>query len=105
MCYRIEIAKTKTGIVEMCSSKRLYRLTFNNIMLTFNERSIQTFLFSVSNCNDTVSHDRDRKNRFIGFDSVVNSISFKFSVPEVEELKYLIETAVIESEIYFALQN
>ncbi|GLR16934.1 hypothetical protein GCM10007940_15490 [Portibacter lacus] len=73
---------------------------FNNIVLFQNSINFHCFYENGQECYHSVKNDREKNKRDIVFTTVIENIKLAFSVNEIRELWYLLESAHLESKNY-----
>ena len=99
-CFNYSLCKTNNGEVLLSACGRNYKMVFNNIILIHGYESYITFFKNVENCHYSVKEESDKDKRDIVFATLSSSMVFCFSVSEIAELYYLMQSALIEAKIY-----
>ena len=99
-CFNHSLCKTNNGEVFISECGRNYKVVFNNIMMIHGYESYVAFFKNVENCHYTVKGESNKERRDIVFSTVSSCMVFCFSIKEIAELYYLMQSALIEAKIY-----
>lgn len=99
-CFRQSLYKTNHGEVFISQCGNNYKLVYNNLVLIHGYESYMQFFKNVENCHYTVKDEEDKVTRDIVFSTCSSCMIFCFSVTEIAELYYLLQSALIEAKIY-----
>jgi hypothetical protein len=91
---------TNNGEVTLSNCGNHYKIVYKNIVICQNQTEYYKLLKSVSDCNEFYSNEKNSEVKDIVFSTYDPSIFFIFSPLEIEELKFLMESSWIESQIY-----
>ena len=94
------VADTLNGQIDVSTCGCCYRVRFNNIMMTLDFESLEQYYFEILDCHITVKDDEDKDSRLLFFQSKLSNLAFMYSVNEISELHYLLETTVLQSPAY-----
>lgn len=99
-CFSHSLCKTNNGEVFLSDCGRCFKVIFNNIVLIHGYESYLQYFKNVENCHYSIKDDSDQETRDIVFSTMSNCMILCFSVTEIAELYYLLQSALIEAKIY-----
>lgn len=99
-CFNTHLCTTNNGQVSLSNCGRCYRINFNNIMIFQGYEEYLGFFKKVEDCHYAVKDDTDISTRDIVFGTCSTFMILCFSVQEIAELYYLLQSALIEANIY-----
>ncbi len=100
MCFREVLSKTNHGTIYISPCGEYYKIVFNNIIFIHDQKAFTDFYANVENCHKTVKDETIRDNRDIVFSTLMKTMILCFSVDEICELHYLLQSALIDSHAY-----
>lgn len=99
MCLNNQLSVTNNGQVFISNCCQTFKVTYNNIALFFPSDAFLDFYQNIENCHTSIKNDSDKDKRNIVLSTRMNCIEFRFSVNEIAELHYLLQSALIESKV------
>ena len=99
-CFKQSLYSTNNGEVFISNCGHKFKLVYNNLMIIHGYESYVKFFKNIEECHFVVKDDPDKKNRNIVFSTCSALTVFCFSVLEIAELHYLLQSALIEARIY-----
>ena len=99
-CFNQSLCKTNSGEVFLSNCGQCFKVIFNNIVLIHGYESYLTYFKNIENCHYSIKGDSDQETRDIVFSTFSNCMILCFSVTEIAELYYLLQSALIEAKIY-----
>ncbi|AUP80629.1 DUF6686 family protein [Flavivirga eckloniae] len=115
MCCQNTIAKNYSGQLSFCEDCQIYRLTFNNICIEFDEQefsSFQMFLEAIDVDYWETKYERTAMGRKIPIQTIQHNLTIILNKQELEALKDLVmlktkkpfnELSVIDIDYLFFL--
>ena len=91
---------TNTGEVFLSECGQCFIVIFNNIVLKLLVNVLLLYFKNIENCHYSIKGDSDQETRDIVFSTFSNCMILCFSVTEIAELYYLLQSALIEAKIY-----
>lgn len=100
MCYFKEtLCESPYGNITISDCQNRFRIEFNNIVLFQNYKSFLAFYDNVDDCKQDIKFNDNEDTRDICFTTKVENLFLNFSKKEIDELHYLLETALIQFEV------
>lgn len=102
MCCDNLLCETVSGKVynaECSDCGEIFVVMFNNVVLVHDEEGYRDLVRKVRGCYDAnvVASECAQPSGYVVFQTNSNSIKLSFSLQELRELNYLLETAYMES--------
>lgn len=99
-CFNTSLCKTNHGEVSLSSCGSQWRLMFNNIVMIHRYESYLKLFKEIEDCHYHTKNDVNKNVRNIVFSTCKCSVVLCFSPEEIAELYYLLQSAMIEANIY-----
>ncbi len=63
--------------------------------MMYNESEFTSLFMAMSECYNEVRYDKNRKSKIIVFSTPVDSMKLRFSIEDIEQIQYLLETSYL----------
>jgi len=98
MCFREVLCQTNDGEVALSCCGNHYKVSFFHLVMVYDKEDFSGLYRSLHQCLREVKHCKNKETKSIIFSTPLNSMRLRFSVSDIEQLHYLIETAYFETK-------
>ncbi|MBK6363715.1 MAG: hypothetical protein IPL63_16305 [Saprospiraceae bacterium] len=98
MYFREILCQTNDGQIELSCCGQYYKISFHHMVMRYNEQEFVTLSRAMKECYEEVRNDKNRKGKLIVFSTPVESMKLRFSIEDIEQFQYLLETSYLLME-------
>jgi hypothetical protein len=98
MYFREILCKTNDGQIELSCCGRYIKICFYHLVMMYNEKEFEVLCKAMQECYKEVRDDKNRKSKLIVFSTPIESMKLRFSIEDIEQFQYLLETSYLLME-------
>ncbi len=95
MCFREILCDTNDGRIERSNCGNFFKVSFFHMVMVYPKNDFYTLYYAMKECYETVRFDTNKHNKNIVFSTPVESMKLRFSVSDIEQMFYMIETSYL----------
>lgn len=100
MCFQEILCDTNDGRIERSCCGNFIKISFFHMVMVYTTMDFHSLYFAMKECYETVRFDSNKHTKCIVFSTPVESMKLRFSVSDIEQIFYLIETSYLFSKTY-----
>jgi hypothetical protein len=95
MCFREILCQTNDGQIEQSCCGHYFKICFYHMVMMYSKSEFNSLYKAMNECYNEVRYDKNRKSKLIVFSTPLESMKLRFSIEDIEQFQYLLETSYL----------